>query len=31
MTARLKGISPPESIRLALYFTACRQAVELCE
>jgi ATP-dependent exoDNAse (exonuclease V) beta subunit len=29
MTARLKGISPPETIRLALYFTACRQAVEL--
>ncbi len=29
MTARLKGISPPETIRLALYFTACRQAVEV--
>ena len=29
MTGRLKGISPPQSIRLALYFTACRQVVEL--
>ncbi|MFZ2089869.1 MAG: PD-(D/E)XK nuclease family protein, partial [Desulfobaccales bacterium] len=29
MTAKLKGIAPPESIRLALYFTACQKAVEL--
>jgi ATP-dependent exoDNAse (exonuclease V) beta subunit len=29
MTARIKGLSPPEAVRLALYFTACRQAVEL--
>ena len=29
MTARVKGISSPETIRLALYFTACRKAVEL--
>jgi ATP-dependent helicase/nuclease subunit A len=29
MTARLKGMSPPENIRLALYFTACQTMVEL--
>jgi len=29
MAARAKGLSPPETIRLALYFTACRQAVEV--
>jgi ATP-dependent helicase/nuclease subunit A len=29
MTARVKGLSSPENIRLALYFTACRKMVEL--
>jgi ATP-dependent helicase/nuclease subunit A len=29
MTARVKGLSPLEDIRLALYFTACRKMVEL--
>jgi ATP-dependent exoDNAse (exonuclease V) beta subunit len=29
MTAGARGISPPEAIRLALYFTACRKVVEL--
>jgi ATP-dependent exoDNAse (exonuclease V) beta subunit len=29
MTARIKGLSSPEDIRLALYFTACQKMVEL--
>jgi ATP-dependent helicase/nuclease subunit A len=29
MAARAKGIEPPEAIRLGIYFTACRQVVEL--
>jgi ATP-dependent helicase/nuclease subunit A len=29
MAARARGLSPPEIIRLALYFTACRQVVEV--
>jgi ATP-dependent exoDNAse (exonuclease V) beta subunit len=29
MTARAKGLSSPEDIRLALYFTACQKMVEL--
>ena len=29
MAAKAKGIAPPEAIRLVLYFTACRRAMEL--
>jgi len=29
MAAKARGVSPPETIRLALYFTACRKVVEL--
>ena len=29
MTARVKGLAAPGDVRLALYFTAGRQAVEL--
>jgi ATP-dependent exoDNAse (exonuclease V) beta subunit len=29
MTAKAKGIEPPESIRLGVYFTACRRVMEL--
>jgi ATP-dependent helicase/nuclease subunit A len=29
MAAKAKGLGPPETIRLALYFTACRKVVEL--
>jgi ATP-dependent exoDNAse (exonuclease V) beta subunit len=29
MTAKAKGIEPPETIRLGIYFTACRQVVEM--
>jgi ATP-dependent exoDNAse (exonuclease V) beta subunit len=29
MAARAKGIDPPAAIRLVLYFTACRRAVEV--
>jgi ATP-dependent exoDNAse (exonuclease V) beta subunit len=29
MAAEAKGITPPEDIRLALYFTACQRVAEL--
>ena len=29
MAAKAKGIKPPETIRLGIYFTACRQVVEI--
>ena len=29
MAAKAKGIEPPEDIRLGIYFTACRRAVEV--
>ena len=29
MAAKAKGIEPPEAIRLGVYFTACRQVVEM--
>jgi len=29
MAAKAKGIEPPEAIRLGIYFTACRQVVEV--
>jgi ATP-dependent exoDNAse (exonuclease V) beta subunit len=29
MAARARGIEPPERLRLALYFTACRKVVEM--
>ena len=29
MAAKAKGIEPPEAIRVGVYFTACRQAVEM--
>jgi ATP-dependent helicase/nuclease subunit A len=29
MAARARGIDPPEAIRLAIYFTACRKVVEM--
>ncbi|HLD47452.1 MAG TPA: PD-(D/E)XK nuclease family protein, partial [Desulfobaccales bacterium] len=29
MAAKAKGIEPPETIRLGIYFTACRQVVEM--
>ena len=29
MAAKAKGIEPPEAIRLAIYFTACRKVVEM--
>jgi ATP-dependent exoDNAse (exonuclease V) beta subunit len=29
MAAKAQGIEPPEAIRLAIYFTACRQLVEM--
>jgi len=29
MAAKVRKIEPPEAIRLGIYFTACRQVVEL--
>jgi ATP-dependent exoDNAse (exonuclease V) beta subunit len=29
MTAKAKGIEPPEAVRLGIYFTACRKVVEV--
>ncbi|MFA5111799.1 MAG: PD-(D/E)XK nuclease family protein, partial [Desulfobaccales bacterium] len=29
MAARARGVKPPEAIRLGVYFTACRQVVEM--
>jgi ATP-dependent exoDNAse (exonuclease V) beta subunit len=31
LAAKAKGISPPESLRLIIYFTACRRAVALAD